>query len=73
VLAPGQQARIRGDVVVDTLSRIGHPDHRCPLGLSIWQLIDQQRFPDAEDRGRQRNSDRNGANRHRREPSLAPD
>jgi hypothetical protein len=73
VLAPGKQAWIRGDVAIATLLRIGHPDHRCALGLAIWQRVDQHGFPHTEDGRRQGNSDCNGTNRHRREPSLAPD
>jgi len=73
VLAPGKQAWIRGDVAIATLLRIGHPDHRCTLGLAIWQRVDQHGFPDAEDGRRQGNSDRDGTNRYGREPSLAPD
>ena len=72
-LAPGEQARVRGDVPVATLARIGHPDHGRALGLAVWQRVDQQGFPDAEDGGRQGDADRDGTNRHRREPSLAPD
>ena len=72
-LAPGEQARVRRDVPLARLARIGHPDHDRALGLAVGQRIDEQGLANAEHGGRQRDAERDGTDRHGREPSLATD
>ena len=70
--APIDQARVRGEVAIEPLARIAHPDHRCAVGIGVRKRIDQHRLPHAEHGGCGADADGDRTDRDRRKPFLAP-